>query len=216
MFEDRADAGRQLAKAMDYYRQDSNVLLLALPRGGVLVAAEIARELGLAMALLWVRKIGVPRHIELAMGAVMGQTPPIVVRNDDIIGMYGITENDFQKALQRELEEISHRQERYGQAAGQAEIAGRIAIIVDDGIATGATALSAVRGVRACGPQKIVLAVPVASRESLREIAHDVDDIVCIENAMAMGAIGFYYGDFHQVTEDEFMECMKLSGLRDS
>lgn len=214
MFEDRVDAGRQLAMALKHYRGDDRAVLLALPRGGVCVAAEISRELGLRMTLLWVRKIGVPRHSELAMGAVMGRVAPVIVRNEDIIGMYNITESEFTKALQRELEEIKRREDRYGQAADKTEIEDHVAIIVDDGIATGATARSAVKGVRACAPRKIVLAVPVGSRETLNELADDVDEIVCIEKPRAMGAIGFYYADFHQVTDDEFMESMPMTGLR--
>jgi putative phosphoribosyl transferase len=210
MFEDRADAGRQLANALRRYRSN-DVVVLALPRGGVAVAVEVANKLGAPLDLLVVRKVGVPYEPELAMGAVMDGSHPIKVRNDDVIHSSGISEEQFQSECTEELKEIERRRALYFAKKAPIDIAGRTVILVDDGIATGATARVAILGLRQRKPRKIILAVPVGANETMEAIRHEVDEVVCLEEPAALAAIGFHYGDFPQLTDEEVIEILKLS-----
>ncbi len=207
-FKDRSDAGRKLAKALARYK-DQQPVILALPRGGVPVAAEIAAVLNAPLDLLLVRKIGVPFQPELAMGAIVDGSAPIIVRNDDVIGLAGVDESDFKAICDSELAEIERRRERYLGNRGRAEIAGRTAIVIDDGIATGATTRAALRATRMRNPKLLVLAVPVAPTDSLPELRRDADDVVCLEAHRMFGAIGFYYRDFRQVSDEEVIETLR-------
>src|SRR3974390_2340839 len=165
-FEDRVDAGRKLAAALASYK-DKAPVVLALPRGGVPVAAEIATALAAPLDLILVRKIGVPGNRELAMGAVVDGATPIVVRNEDIIQLIGISEFEFKAVCDRELEEIDRRRVGYLGGRERVNLAGRTAIVVDDGIATGATTRAALQATRMRNPDKLVLAVPVAPTSTL-------------------------------------------------
>jgi putative phosphoribosyl transferase len=162
-FKNRSEAGQKLAAALNAYKEQ-NPTVLALPRGGVPVAAEVAAALDAPLDLILVRKVGVPFQPELAMGAVVDGSAPIVVRNEDIIRYTRIGEDEFQAVCDRELAEIERRRERYLGQRPRVEIAGRTAIVIDDGIATGATVRAALRAIRARNPRKLVLAVPVAPR----------------------------------------------------
>jgi predicted phosphoribosyltransferase len=207
-FRDRADAGRKLAAALQRYREQRPVIL-ALPRGGVAVAAEVAAALDAPLDLLLVRKIGVPYQPELAMGAVVDGATPVIVRNEDFIRVSGIGEAEFKRVCNAELAEIERRRKRYLKDRPRAEIAGRVVIVVDDGIATGATARAALRAVRTLKPQRLVLAVPVAPTDSVAALKAEVDDIVCLEQPESFGALGFYYADFHQVSDEEVIAALK-------
>jgi len=165
-FTDRADAGRQLAAALAPYRGQKPVIL-ALPRGGVPVAAEVAAALKAPLDLILVRKIGVPFQPELAMGAVVDGGAPIVVRNQDVIKETGIDESTFNAICDHELAEIGRRRQRYLGDRKRAEIKGHTAIVIDDGVATGATTTAALRATRLRHPRKLVLAVPVAPADKL-------------------------------------------------
>ncbi|CAN7405354.1 phosphoribosyltransferase family protein [Phyllobacterium sp. LjRoot231] len=211
MFEDRVDAGKQLAKALKGYRSP-DVIVLALPRGGVPVAVEIARELGAPLDVLIVRKVGVPYQPELAMGAVMDGSHAVTVRNDDVIRSYGISEEEFQNECAKEMEEIDRRRRQYFGRRVPIDIVGRTVILVDDGIATGATVRAAIVGLRQAGPRKIVLAVPVGASETIEALRQDVDEMVCLEEPAALDAISLHYGDFPQLTDDEILES--ISSLR--
>lgn len=206
-FYNRSDAGRKLASALSRYKSEHPVIL-ALPRGGVPVAAEIATALDAPLDLVLVRKIGVPVQPELAMGAVVDGDHPIVVRNEDVIALIGIGESDFNAACERELEEIARRRQAYIGNRDRIDIGGRTVIVVDDGIATGATARAALRGTRARNPKRLVLAVPVAATDSLVELRGEADDIVCLEDYAVFGAIGFFYADFSQVSDREVIETL--------
>jgi putative phosphoribosyl transferase len=201
-FADRQDAGKRLAEALAGYRGDKPVLL-ALPRGGVPVAAEIAAALGAPIDLVLVRKIGVPVQPELAMGAVVDGPEPLVVRNEDVIRLTGATTKEFNAVRDAELAEIRRRRTRYVGDRPHPDLTGRTAIVVDDGVATGATTRAALRSVRALGPAKLVLAVPVAPSDTLVALADEADDIVCLEEHEPFGAIGAYYDDFAQVSDEE-------------
>ncbi|KAB2882404.1 MAG: phosphoribosyltransferase [Pseudorhodoplanes sp.] len=207
-FYNRSEAGRKLAAALARYR-DERPVILALPRGGVPVAAEIARALDAPLDLVLVRKIGVPYQPELAMGAVVDGGHPIVVRNGDVMRIAGIAETEFNAACDRELGEIERRRLTYLGHRDRVDIAGRTAIVVDDGIATGATTRAALRGTRARNPKKLVLAVPVAPTDTLAELRSEADDIVCLEDHTTFGAIGFFYADFSQVSDREVINILE-------
>jgi predicted phosphoribosyltransferase len=212
-FKDRLDAGGRLAAALAHYR-DRQPVVLALPRGGVPVAAEVAAALNAPLDLILVRKIGVPSQPELAMGAVVDGADPIVVRNQDVIDLAGIDESTFAAVCERELAEIERRRLRYLGDRRRAEVAGRTAIVVDDGIATGATTRAALRATRMRRPQLLVLAVPVAPSDTLAMMRGEADEVVCLEEHEQLGAIGFYYSDFRQVSDREVIEILDRLGLR--
>jgi len=208
LFQNRIDAGRRLAEALLKYR-DRDPVVLALPRGGVPVAAEVAQALDAPLDLLLVRKIGVPIQPELAMGAVADGEPPSIIRNTDVIEVCGITAEEFDAVCNQELAEIERRRKRYLGDRVRAEIKGRVAIIIDDGIATGATTLAAIRAVRRRDPKEIVLAVPVAPLETVKRLHPDVDAVICLETPEDLGAIGYFYRDFHQISDDEVIATLK-------
>jgi predicted phosphoribosyltransferase len=207
-FRDRSDAGRQLAKALAGYKGQQPVIL-ALPRGGVPVAAEVAAALNAPLDLILVRKIGVPFQPELAMGAVVDGGAPIVVRNEDVIRLAGIDESEFKAVCDEELAEIERRRQRYLGSRKRVDVSGRTAIVIDDGVATGATTRAALRATRMRKPKRLVLAVPVAPTDSLPALHGDADDIVCLEDHELFGAIGVYYADFSQVPDEEVIEILK-------
>ena len=200
-FQDRADAGRQLARALAGYKGQQPVVL-ALPRGGVSVAAEVAAALDAPLDVILVRKIGVPFQPELAMGAVVVGDEPLIVRNEAVIRHAGIGEAAFQAVCDSELAEIERRRQRYLGGRERIEVAGRSAIVIDDGIATGATMRAALRATRLRKPKKLILAVPVAPTDSLAVMRREADEIVCLEAHPDLGAIGYYYSDFRAVPDE--------------
>ena len=206
-FRDRAEAGRRLAEALAGYEKN-NPIVLALPRGGVPVAAEIARALAAPLDLVLVRKIGVPFQPELAMGAVVDGGDPLTVRNDGVIRAAGVSEADFAAIRDRELAEIRRRRGRYLGGRAPLDLAGKVAIVVDDGVATGATTRAALRAVRKQNPAKLVLAIPVASSDALRDLRSEADAIVCVEHHRRFGAIGAFYRDFRQLSDEEVAQIL--------
>jgi predicted phosphoribosyltransferase len=206
-FRNRADAGRKLAARLAAYK-DERPVVLALPRGGVPVAAEVAAALGAPLDLVLVRKLGVPVQPELAMGAVVDGDAPIVVRNEDVIRLTGVTEEEVQAVCAEELAEIERRRERYLGTRARVDIAGRVAIVIDDGIATGATTRAALRALRRRGPKKLILAVPVAPTETLAAMREEADEVVCLEDYADFGAIGFFYADFRQTSDSEVIAAL--------
>lgn len=208
LFLDREDAGRQLARALVKYKSRHPVIL-ALPRGGVPVAAEVAERLEAPLDLALVRKIGVPMQPELAMGAVVDGEQPVIVRNEDVIELAGVSEETFDAVCKEELAEIDRRRERYLGNRARSDVKGQVAIIVDDGIATGATTLAAIRALRKREPKEVVLAAPVAPLETLQRLHNEVDAIVCLDTPPDFGAIGYYYRDFRQVGDDEVIAILK-------
>lgn len=207
-FKDRSDAGRELAKALAGYKEQQPAIL-ALPRGGLPVAAEVAAALNAPLDLIIVRKVGVPFQPELAMGAVVDGGAPIIVRNEDVIRLSGIDESEFKAVCDNELAEIERRRQRYLGGRERVDISGRTAIVIDDGVATGATTRAALHAARARNPKKLVLAVPVAPTESLAELRDEADDVVCLEDYEFFGAIGAYYADFSQVSDQEVINILK-------
>jgi putative phosphoribosyl transferase len=206
-FMNRSDAGRRLPHALARYK-DQRPVVLALPRGGVPVAAEVATALQAPLDLILVRKIGVPIQPELAMGAVVDGSSPLVARNDDVIRTAGIEELEFQAACESEIAEIERRRQVYFGDRERVDVAGRTAIVVDDGIATGATTRAALRATRQRNPDTLVLAVPVAPTDCLVALRQEADDVVCLEEHELFEAIGLYYSDFLQISDEEVIETL--------
>ena len=206
-FKDRSGAGRKLAKALAAYK-DQHPVILALPRG-VPVAAEVSAALHAPLDLILVRKIGVPIQPELAMGAVVDGGAPLIVRNEDVIQVAGIDEAEFKAICDSELAEIERRRQRYLGSRERVDVGGRTAIVIDDGIATGATTRAALRATRMRNPKKLVLAVPVAPTDSLAVLRNDADDIICLEDYEFFGAIGFYYRNFNQIADEDVIGMLK-------
>ncbi|MFL9827076.1 phosphoribosyltransferase [Rhodoplanes sp. SY1] len=207
MFVDRRDAGRRLAAALTDLRNEAPVVL-ALPRGGVPVAAEIAAALEAPLDVLIVRKIGLPDQPELAMGAVAEGDPPIVLRNEDVIRAARVDAATFRAACADEQAEIARRQARYRGGRPPAAIVGRTVILVDDGLATGATARAGLRALRRSGPARLVLAVPVGAPDSLAALREEADVVVCLDAPAWFPAIGAFYEDFHQVPDAEVLAAL--------
>ena len=206
-FHDRKDAGEQLARALQKFRKDGPVVI-ALPRGGVPVGVEVARALDAPLELLIVRKIGVPRQPELAMGAIVDGDEPVVFRNEHVIAMAKVSEAEFAAIRDRELAEIDRRRQRYLAERPFPPLADRTVIVVDDGIATGATVRVAIRALRVRHPRRIVVAVPVASPDVVQTLRGEADEVICLETHEAFGAIGLYYADFGQVEDDEVLRAL--------
>lgn len=206
-FRDRIDAGRRLAKALVGHK-DERPIVLGLPRGGVPVAAEVARALNAPLDLILVRKIGVPFQPELAMGAVVDGADPLVVRNEEIIRMARVSEAEFNAIRDHELAEIKRRRVRYVGDRSHPDLKDRIVIVVDDGIATGATTRAALRAVRKQKPRRLIMAVPVAPTSTLDELRAETDDIVCLEDYEPFGAVGAYYADFGQTSDQEVADLL--------
>ena len=206
-FIDRTDAGRQLAKALAHYK-DRRPVVLALPRGGVPVAVEVATKLDAPLDLILVRKIGVPSQPELAMGAVVDGADPVVVRNEEVIQLCGVSETEFNSIRDEQLAEIERRRMLYLGGRPHPQLSGRTVIVVDDGIATGATTRAALRAIGMRKPAKLVLAVPVAPTQTLETLRGEVDDLVCLEDYVEFGAIGLFYSDFRQVSDTEVIALL--------
>lgn len=202
-FRDRKEAGQRLAAALEAYR-GHDVVVLALPRGGVPVAAAVAAVLNAPLDLILVRKIGAPFQQELAMGAVADAAgQPCTVRNEEVIAMLGVDEQTFDALRAGQLDEIERRRIAYLGRRPRAEVTGHIAIVVDDGVATGATTRAALRAVRRQRPAKLVLATPVAPTDTLAELRSEADEVVCLEAHPDFGAIGLYYVDFRQLSDED-------------
>lgn len=201
-FADRTDAGLQLASALAKYH-GRHPVVLALPRGGVPIGAEIADALSAPLDLVLVRKLGLPWQPELAIGAIVDGAEPIIVRNEALIRLAGVGEDEFQRICRSELAEIDRRKARYLGSRARPQIAGQTVIVVDDGIATGATVKAALRAIRQRRPAKLVLAVPVAPADAIADLRPEVDDLVCLDMPQPFDAIGHFYRDFGQVSDEE-------------
>jgi putative phosphoribosyl transferase len=201
MFSDRAAAGRQLAERLAAMVLERPVVL-ALPRGGVPVGFAIAQALRAPLDLVLVRKLGAPDQPELALGAVVDGSRPEVVLNDDIVRHLGVPESWIEAAAERQLAEIERRRALYFAGRARVPLAGRTAIVVDDGIATGATMEAALHATRRANPKAVVLAVPVAPPDTLERLRREVDHVVCLAAPAFFPAVGAFYTDFAQV-EDE-------------
>ncbi len=208
IFENRESAGRDLAEKVAA-KSLPDPVVLALPRGGVPVAAEIAKVLKAPLDLVMVRKIGVPWQPELAAAAVIDGKDPQTVVNEEVCGLADVSRSYIDEAAKRELEEIERRRKLYLKDHPHAEIAGRSVIVVDDGIATGTTVRAVLKALRRKKPKSILLAVPVAPEEAIEALQGEVDDIVCLATPVPFYGIGLHYADFHQVPDEEVIKILE-------
>jgi putative phosphoribosyl transferase len=206
-FSDRASAGRSLAREVAR-RGFEQPVVYALPRGGVPVAAPIAAALDAPLDLLMVRKLGVPSQPELAAGSIVDGEKPDVILNEEIVRAAGLTGADLKRLGDAELKEIERRRRIYLPDRAPVSAHGKTAILVDDGIATGASIRAAITAVRRRNPLRIVVAVPVASRETVEELETVVEEVICLMIPQRFGAVGYHYDDFHQVRDDEVVALL--------
>jgi predicted phosphoribosyltransferase len=209
-FPDRTAAGRALARLLADYAGRDDVTVLALPRGGVPVAAEVARELGAPLDVFIVRKLGLPGHEEFAMGAIA--TGGVRVLNEEVIRHFDVTDDVVAAAAAQEQEELERRDRLYRDGRPAPELRGRTVVVVDDGLATGATMRAAVEALRAFEPRAVVVAVPVASPQACEELAGEADAIVCARTPDPFQAVGLWYDRFEQTTDDEVRAALKRAG----
>ena len=208
LFSDRQDAGKRLAAAL-LPLKGQDCVVLALPRGGVPVAAPVAQALGAPLDLLLVRKIGAPHHPELAIGSVIDGGTPIVVRDQRMMAETGATPEQFRAICERELAEIERRRKFYLGARRPPELGGKTVILVDDGLATGNTMMAALKAVKRRHPARAVLAVPVAPADTLAQFKDEADDIVCLATPDPFRAVGYFYGNFEQVSDEEVIALLR-------
>lgn len=207
-FADRTEAGRALAERLLRLQLPAPVVVLALPRGGVPVAVEVARSLGAALDLMLVRKIGAPWQPELAVAAVAEGDPPNIVVDEELRDATGVDRDYIESRAQVELQEIARRRDVYLQGRAAVDVEGRTAIVVDDGIATGTTMRAALKALRQRRPALLVLAVPVAPAEALDALRGEVDSVVCLAQPSPFHAVGLHYVDFHQVSDAEVIAAL--------
>lgn len=205
-FVDRREAGRALAQQLAAYSGRDDVLVFGLARGGVPVAWEIAAALRAPLDVFLVRKLGVPQWSELAMGALASGGG--VVMNQDVVASLRVTDEQVRQVIDSETAELLRREHAYRGGRPIADLRDRIVILADDGIATGASMLAAVRAIRAAGPKSIVVAVPVGPESTCRELAQEADDVVCATMPPGFEAVGQVYDDFHQISDDEVRELL--------
>jgi putative phosphoribosyl transferase len=209
LFRDRTDAGRVLAADLAAYAGRTDIIVLALPRGGVPVAYEVARALGAPLDVFLVRKLGLPGQEEFAMGAIASGGIRLI--NEQVVKAYGISDAEVEAIAAAEQRELERRERSYRDRRPLTELAGRTVILIDDGLATGFTMRAAVLAIRQEAPARIVVAVPVAAAETCDEFRGIVDDIVCSETPEPFQAVGIWYEDFTQTTDAQVHELLSVA-----
>ncbi|PXX90818.1 phosphoribosyltransferase [Marinobacter vulgaris] len=204
--QDRASAGRELARALEEYRDRDPLIVLALPRGGVPVAAEIAEHLDAELDLMIVRKLGMPGHEELAMGAIASGGARVL--NRQVLGYRDVSDEAIEKVAERERRELERREQTYRGDRPWPDMSDATVIIVDDGLATGSTMSAALEALKIHRPREIVVAVPVAPADTIENLRSNADNIVCLETPDNFNAIGQWYRDFHQVSDEEVRQLL--------
>jgi putative phosphoribosyl transferase len=205
-YADRRHAGVELGARLRHLKGRPDVVVLALPRGGVPVAYEVARALDAPLDIFLVRKLGLPGHRELAMGAIA--SGGVRVLNDDVVSWYRVPQSAIDAIAREELAELERRERTYRAGHAPAELNGRVVVLVDDGLATGSTMKAAVEAVRAYAPVRVVVAVPVGSPESCQDFAELADEIVCARAPDGFAAVGQWYRDFSQTTDEEVHDLL--------
>lgn len=206
IFKNRQEAGRELATRLAKYANREDVLVLGVPRGGIPVAFEVASALHVPLDIFVLRKLGVPGHEELAFGAI--GSGGVRILNADIVDQLGISELDIAAATKEQTKELERREQRYRGNRPPLDVRGRTVILVDDGIATGASLRAAIHAIRKMTPAAIVAAVPVAPRTSCHLIRREVDELVCLDTPEFFFAIGEFYRDFSQVSDEQVVELL--------
>lgn len=207
-FADRADAGRRLAERLRPYAREDPVVV-ALPRGGVVVAYEVATVLDAPLDILVVRKLGAPHQAELGIGAVVDAESPTVTLYDELVRRLGVSREHIDREVREQVDEIRRRELEYRGDRPPVDVRGRTVILVDDGIATGSSVRAALRALRARGPAKVVLAVPVAAPESLDSVRPEADEVVSLAAPPWFRAVGQFYRDFDQTTDEEVVQLLQ-------
>jgi putative phosphoribosyl transferase len=205
MFADRVEAGRRLAGALDRF-EGEDVVILGVPRGGVEVAAEVARAHGWPLDVVIPRKVGAPLNPELGLGAI---APGVRVLDERMIRQLGVTEDYLDREIAAQEEEIRRRTEAYRKGRAAAVVSGKAAVVVDDGVATGGTAAAALRWARAQGASRVVLAVPVAPREAVGRLSKEADEVVCLATPDPFFAVGQWYEAFPQTSDQEVVDLLE-------
>ena len=213
-FASRTQAGQLLAQQVAKFHFDQPVVL-ALPRGGIPVAVEVAQVLNAPLDLLLVRKIGIPWQPELAAAAVVDGERHDLVFNDEVMSLTGVHRDDIERGATKELTEIDRRRKLYLKGREPISVAGRTAIVVDDGIATGTTVKAALQALKRRNPKKLVLAVPVGPSQTIEELAAYVDEVICLQQPEPFNAIGDFYSDFHQISDEEVIEMLAAADSSD-
>lgn len=208
-FRDRTEAGQQLGELLSPYAGRDDVLILALPRGGIPVALAVARALDVPMDILNVRKLGYPGQEELAMGAIA--TGGIRVVNDEVVRMLQIPQDVIDRAAEEESHELERREQVYRGGRPPPDLQGRTVILIDDGIATGSTIRAAIAAVRQQGPARVVVAIPVAPAEVCEQLRREADEVVCLRAPEAFLAIGLFYESFPQLTDEEVRQLLAVA-----
>jgi putative phosphoribosyl transferase len=211
LYRNRREAGRILAQRLQAYRGRPDALVLGLPRGGVEVAYEVARALDLPLDVLVVRKLGVPGHEELAFGAIARGVQVI----NDVADRLAIPERDIERVVREELNEVERRERVFREGRAPLDLRGRIAILVDDGLATGATMRAAAHAVRMQQPKRIVVAVPAASQSACAELGDEADEVICGATPEPFGGVGLWYDDFEQTSDDVVRKLLSDAFLRE-
>lgn len=206
MFRDRTEAGEQLANRLQHYTGRGDVVVLALPRGGVPVGYEVATALGAPLDVFAVRKLGVPWQPELAMGAIA--SGGVRVLNDEVIASLRISSDMIEKIAESEERELQRREAAYRDGRPRPDVRGKVVILVDDGLATGSTMRAAVVAVRKLDPARVVVAVPVGARDTCLALAREADEVVCVAMPEPFFGVGSWYDDFSQTTDDEVRELL--------
>jgi predicted phosphoribosyltransferase len=211
---DRADAGRRLVEPLLEYAHRPDVIVLALPRGGVPVAYEVARALDIRLDLMLVRKLGVPTREEFAMGAIA--SGGIQILNEDALRAHPVDQAHFNAVVTRETQELLRREQVYREGRPPLQLKDQVVILIDDGLATGASMMAAVHAVRAQAPARIVVAVPVAPLETAEALRSEVDELVCPLTPEWMMSIGYWYLDFSQTSDTEVIDLLQRAWQRES
>ena len=206
MFKERASAGRELANSLEKFR-DQNVLVIGIPRGGVIVAAEVADALNAPLDLIITRKIGAPGNEELAIGAVAGVGQ--VMLNSKLVEALNVSKDYIEERVEKAVAEIKRRRRLYLGELPSTNVGNKTVLVIDDGLATGYTALAAIEMLRTMKPQKIVLAVPVAPSETVASLMPEVDELIYLSMPREFLAVGQFYDEFHQVTDEEVIDRIK-------
>jgi len=212
IFHDRADAGRALAKQLDGYAGRDDVVVLALPRGGVPVGYHVAEALGAPLDIFVVRKLGTPGHRELAMGAIA--SGGVRVLNDDVVRWLNIRPEQIESVAREEEQELIRREAAYKAGRPPVSLKDRVVILVDDGLATGSTMKAAVQAVKQHGPSRVIVAVPVGAPETCRDLREYADDVVCASMPERFSAVGQWYERFDQTSDDEVRELLTRAAER--
>ena len=208
-FDDRRDAGRRLAQLLLRSRPAGDIVVLGLPRGGVPVAWEIARALDATLDVFLVRKLGTPGHPELAMGAIASGNTRVI--NGEVVQALGIDREQIEAVARREQSELERRDAVYRQGRVLPSLAGRTVILVDDGLATGSTMKAAVQAVRQHAPSRVIVAVPVGAPETCRALREIADEVICAQMPSSFAAVGQWYRDFSQTSDDEVIALLSTS-----